>query len=255
MALSQCMQEKCSPNMRQDWVRSLWLSFPVSDFTLLVSLQILRLLFLGPWAGRSPDSTPQKKWAQPGASFSSFFPSTPFYLFVLTGTKQTLSVWKWLWWMHMRTLSVSKCAPAWCVGILDKQQKSANSFNLVEKQHTRGGRRTCSEKEDSHGAVVLSLCPPAEGNQGHQEGHQSCHSTGDQQHQGGNLPVCRARHTQVRAEHPNKSSIHRTALLNWTAVLTNTKQELIPQSEVSEAEWTAPQTSSTQATGTWVVSQ
>lgn len=75
-------------------------------------------------------------------------------------------------------------------------------------------RHTCSEKEHSHGAVVLPLRPPAQGNQGHQEGNQSCHSTGDEQHQGGNLPVCRARHTQVRAELPNNSSTHRTVLLN-----------------------------------------
>lgn len=103
-------------------------------------------------------------------------------------------------------------------------------------------RHTCSEKEHSHGAVVLPLRPPAQGNQGHQEGNQSRHSTGDEQHQGGNLPVCRARHTQVRAELPNNSSTHRTEPLNWTAVLTNTKQELIPQRE-TRAKWTPLKTS------------
>lgn len=90
-------------------------------------------------------------------------------------------------------------------------QKSASNFSLVEKERER---HTCSEKEHSHGAVVLPLRPPAQGNQGHQEGHQSCHSTGDEQHQGGNLPVCRARYTQVRAELPNNSLTHRTMLLN-----------------------------------------
>lgn len=70
--------------MSQDWVRSLWLFFPVSDLTLLASLQILWLLFLGPCAGCSLSETPQKEWAQLGASLSSFFPSTPFYLHTRT---------------------------------------------------------------------------------------------------------------------------------------------------------------------------
>lgn len=35
-----------------------------------------------------------------------------------------------------------------------------------------GDGRTCGEEEHSHGAVVPSLRPPAEGNQGHQKGHK-----------------------------------------------------------------------------------
>lgn len=62
---------------------------------------------------------------------------------------------------------------------------------------------TCSEEEHGHGAVVLSLCTTAKGDEGHQKGHQCCHGTGHQQHQGGNLPVCGMGHTtQVRVEHP-----------------------------------------------------
>lgn len=77
-------------------------------------------------------------------------------------------------------------------------RKSANALRtFVEEVIERNReRRTCSEEKNSHGAVVPSLCPPAEGNQGHQKGHQGCHSTGHQQHQGGNLPVCRTRETR-----------------------------------------------------------
>lgn len=91
--------------------------------------------------------------------------------------------------------------------IFQKRRVCRSSGVTAEK------RRTCGEEEDGHGAVVLPLRPPAEGNQGHQEGHQGRHGAGAQQHQGGNLPVCRARHTQVRAaELPDKSPIQGTSV-------------------------------------------
>lgn len=52
---------------------------------------------------------------------------------------------------------------------------------------------TCGEEEYSHGAVVLLLGPPAERDHSHQEGHQGGRSAGHQQHQGGDLPVCRGK--------------------------------------------------------------
>lgn len=86
-----------------------------------------------------------------------------------------------------------------------------------------GGRRTCREEEHRYGPVVLPLCAPAEGDQRHQEGHQSGHGARDQQHEGGNLPVCKTR---------TRSGQSSAAQFNQSAVLANTKQELIPQSEV-----------------------
>lgn len=53
--------------------------------------------------------------------------------------------------------------------------------------------RTCGEQQHGHGAVVLLLGPPAERDHSHQEGRQGRRGAGHQQHQGGNLPVCRGK--------------------------------------------------------------
>lgn len=45
-------------------------------------------------------------------------------------------------------------------------------LGLESNREVGGDGRTCGEEEHSHGAVVPSLRPPAEGNQGHQKGHK-----------------------------------------------------------------------------------
>lgn len=81
---------------------------------------------------------------------------------------------------YMETLVVNACLPVMCWNSTRWKSNRQEVKSL-----------TCSEKEHGHSAVVLPLRPPAQGNQGYQEGHQSCHAARDQQHQGGNLPVCR----------------------------------------------------------------
>ncbi|MEQ2166141.1 hypothetical protein GOODEAATRI_024706 [Goodea atripinnis] len=61
------------------------------------------------------------------------------------------------------------------------------------------GSPTCSEEEHRHNAVVLSLLPPAEGNEGHQKCHQGSDRAGPQEHQGGNLPLHAASSAGCRA--------------------------------------------------------
>lgn len=57
---------KCADKVRgSDGCGAYGVIFPLSDFTLVVSLQILRLPFLGSCSSSFPDSLPQKKWAQP----------------------------------------------------------------------------------------------------------------------------------------------------------------------------------------------
>lgn len=51
--------------MGEESVVAFFCFFPLSDFTLLVSLQILWLPFLGTSACRSPEAIPQRKQAQP----------------------------------------------------------------------------------------------------------------------------------------------------------------------------------------------
>lgn len=75
-------------------------------------------------------------------------------------------------------------------------------------KESREGRPTCSEEEHRHNAVVLPLRTPAEGNEGHQKRHQSRDGAGPQEHQGGDLPVCRTGHKQVREEHPTLTTKH-----------------------------------------------
>lgn len=220
--------------MRPCWVRSLWWLFffpqwlhfvgksanSAAAFSWLMIRQLPRL------------HTTERMSSTKQASFSCFFPSAPFYLktkkpclygnycgrgericavFLFPNVHDVLEHWINI---HVRE---KKC----------KWFKKFGGSNRKEEE-----RRTCSEEEHSHGAVVPSLCPPAEGNQGHQKGQESCHGTGHQKHQSGNLPVCGTRCTQVRVQRQKLDS------MNWTAVLTNTKQELIPQSEASGAEQT-----------------
>lgn len=67
------------------------------------------------------------------------------------------------------------------------------------KDRGRGGC-TCGEEEDGHGAVVLPLGPAAQRDQSHQEGQQGGAGPGAQQHQGGDLPVCRRRERETQGD-------------------------------------------------------
>lgn len=144
--------------------RSLWFFFCITDLTLLV-------FFFFKSCGRS--------------FFSHKLPQTPHH------RKDELSRelhsapvhWNRTNSVYLETLVVSACLPAMCWNSTRWKSNRQESDEL--KSHT------CSEKEHGHSAVVLPLCPPAQGNQGYQEGHQSCHGARDQQHQGGDLPVCR----------------------------------------------------------------
>lgn len=65
-----------------------FLFFSPSDFTVLVTLHILRLLFLGAGASSSPDSTPQRTWAQPARLLQLLLFFCTLLFNVRTGTKK-----------------------------------------------------------------------------------------------------------------------------------------------------------------------
>lgn len=93
-------------------------------------------------------------------------------------------VWKLLWWIKQKN-ELALCF---------KTHLSTSGWRIVWSKRVW---RTCSEEEHCYNAVRLSLRPPAQGNQGHQKRHQSRHRAGPQQHQGGNLPICRTGHRQT----------------------------------------------------------
>lgn len=116
--------------------------FPLGYFTLLVSLQILRLLILGPWASSSPDSTPQKKWAQLTTldllclSCSLLrnwnqFCKTHVYTEIVVGAKE------WIWTMFVCEPSVLK---RW-INIYTGW-KCATTKRFCEESQSKGRRRT-----------------------------------------------------------------------------------------------------------------
>lgn len=112
---------------------------------------------------------------------------------VSTGTKNNnnpQSMWKLLrlWWMHMSPSIYFQMYDV--LGTWINIHSSFMTGFVQGRWRGVGERRTCSEEEHGHCAVVLPLCPPAEGNEGHQKRHQSWHGTGPQEHQRGNLPVC-----------------------------------------------------------------
>lgn len=60
---------------------------------------------------------------------------------------------------------------------------------------------------------MLLLGPSAERDHSHQEGHQGRRGAGHQQHQGGDLPICRGERQAGRLGRPNKGWIHGSAAL------------------------------------------
>lgn len=167
--------------------------FPLCDFTRSVSLKILRLLFLGPWSGKLPGLHTAEKWAQPEASFSCFFPSLHPSI-----SPETLETLKKIKKIKKSCLfgNCWGCGDCVCVATLQRDVPDCRiNIRPAQKAKTQKpwDRRTGSEEEHGHGAVVPSLRAPAQRDQGHQKGHQGGHSSGHQQDQGGDLPVCRRR--------------------------------------------------------------
>jgi len=75
------------------------------DFTVSVNLQILRLLFLGSRASSSPDSTPQKTWAQPAGLLQLLL----FFCTLLFNVKKKNTVY-----MEIVVVVVKAYAPSFC---------------------------------------------------------------------------------------------------------------------------------------------
>lgn len=222
--------------MRQCWVRGLWLFFPISDFTLLVSLKILWLLFLGPWADSSTDSMQQKKWAQPKALFSPFFPSVPFYLMY------TLE-------QNKPCLSGNDCGCGECICALlpspsvHERRKVQIIFNLVEKVTERKTYLQWKGTQPRCGSAAS--VSPGRGKSGPPRRPPELPQRRRRAAPGWQSASLQGRDTR-RLERSIPTIARFTGRRCWIEPLC--WQELIPESEESEAKWTALKTSSTQLT-------
>ena len=196
----------------QQWLRSLWFSVAQWLHCVGKSAKFCGCFFLAhePAAPRH-----RKKWAQQASVFSS----APFYLkWALEREKKEKNTVC----MEMAGVVVNAYELPFCFQMLYKYSSRLMFWEAVWWQGDGGGRwrrrrPTRSEEEHSHGAVVLSLSPPAEGYEGHQKRHQSRHGAGHQEHQRGNLPVCgNGTHTR-RLEREESTHTHTKArLLNWS---------------------------------------
>jgi len=101
------------------------------DFTVSVNLQILRLLFLGSRASSSPDSTPQKTWAQPAGLLQLLL----FFCTLLFNVKKK----KHCLYGNCCGCGESICTiflfpGVWCVGTLDKHSYNVRKWRCFKKE-------------------------------------------------------------------------------------------------------------------------
>lgn len=210
--------------MRQRWVRSGGFSFPSVTSLCWLGLKILWLLFLGSGTSSSPVSTPQKKMSSTSKPYSA----ESFCLMPALKQKH-IPIWKLLWWTHMCFLFPK---------VHDLLEYLIDIFTQgVTYLQWRGTQPRC-------GSVVSASPgrgkwgPPKRPQESRLHRHRAAPgwrsaSLQDETHTC--THTCRLERSIALN---NKSLIHRSAPLNWTAVLTNTTQELILQREANGAEQT-----------------